>query len=111
MSRNANAHAQATRATPERALWTAVFEVAVKDLCAKDGSPERRDALLWLGTTRPTRDFSLIAWSLGIDADLAHTRLRALATRPYPERHAYARRAFGAANPIRQAQRSLRRAA
>lgn len=107
MSRNVHAEPGRAPITPERALWTAVFELAVRDLCRADGSPDRRDALRWLGS----RDFCRIAWSLGIDADLAHAALRALAERPQSERQAYVRRTFGAANPIRQAKRSLRRAA
>lgn len=107
MSRNAFAEPNRAPTTPERALWTAVFEVAVRDLCSADNSKDRNGALRWLNT----KDFTFIAWSLGFDADLARVKLRALAERPEPERRAYARRAFGSTNPIRQAKRTLRHAA
>ncbi|HRW13858.1 MAG: hypothetical protein KDJ78_00940 [Rhodobacteraceae bacterium] len=107
MSRNTNAEPIRGPLSPERALWAAVFEVAIRDLCRADGDKDRRDALRWLGT----KDFDFIAWSLGIDADQARDRLRALAARPHADRQAHARQAFGPANPIRQAKRSLRHAA
>ena len=96
MSRNTNAEPIRGPLSPERALWAAVFEVAIRDLCRADGDKDRRDALRWLGT----KDFDFIAWSLGIDADQARDRLRALAARPHADRQAHARQAFGPANPM-----------
>jgi hypothetical protein len=86
---------------PERALWATVFEIAVKDLCAKDDSRERRDALAWIGS----RSFDFVAHAAGLDPEAARPRLLALAARPYPERIAHARRAFGAANRTLQQKR------
>lgn len=94
---------------PERNLFLAVLTVAVRDLCEPDGSPNRGEALAWLGKKRPTQDFVHVVTLLGLDIDATHDSLRTIAAASYAERKAISFKTVE--NPIRTAERAERKAA
>ena len=58
MSRNTNAEPIRGPLSPERALWAAVFEVAIRDLCRADGDKDRRDKNAEKGQEARQRQFA-----------------------------------------------------